>query len=326
MRKTAAALTALLCLSPALALAAEKPAHPSPTARSDEAGQQDKATTPKGADDLEAVKPPVAETASVSHGSVTVNGRAIAYTATAGTVTIRDDEGKPTASMFYVAYTADGARHNPNRPVTFFYNGGPGSSSMWLHLGSLAPVRVFTDAPNPSRNAPFNLGPNPDSLIDKSDLVFVDAIGTGYSRPLGDAKGTQFWGVDQDADAFARGIQRYLSINDRWNSPKFLFGESYGTTRSGALAYQLQDRGVQLNGVVLLSSILNYGIRTPGFDNLYVTYLPSYAATAWYHNRLQNKPADLEAFLREVRGYARGPYLAALAKGQDITPQELDAV
>ena len=197
---------------------------------------------------------------------------------------------------------------------------------MWLHLGSFAPVRVTTDAPQPSRAAPFGLVNNNESLLDKTDLVFIDAVGTGYSRPLGDVKGSSFWGVDQDADAFARGVMRYLTLNDRWSSPKFLFGESYGTTRSAALAYQLQDRGVQLNGVVLLSSILNYGIRNAGFDQLYVTYLPSYAATAWYHHRLANRPADLPAFLREVREYARGPYMSALAKGQDISPQETDAV
>ena len=154
--------------------------------------------------------------------------------------------------------------------------------------------------------------------------MFLDAIGAGYSRPLGDAKGAAFWGVDQDIDAFARGIQRYVTINNRWNSPKFIFGESYGTTRSAGLAYALQERGLQLNGVLILSSILNYGVRDAGFDHIYVTYLPSYAATAAYHKKIA-APADLAAFLAEVRDWASGPYRVALAKGSNISDAELDA-
>jgi carboxypeptidase C (cathepsin A) len=269
---------------------------------------------------------PIHEVARATHHVWSAGGHALPYTATAGTLTLRDDEGKPIASMFYVAYVADHGHGDSRRPVTFFYNGGPGSSTLWLHMGSLGPVRIHTDSPQATRNAPFDLEPNQYSLIDKSDLVFLDAIGTGFSRPLGDTKLEAFWGVDQDIDAFTRGIQRYLTINDRWNSPKFLFGESYGTTRSAGLAYALQDHGIQLNGVTLLSSILNYGIRQPGYDQTYIAYLPSYAATAWYHNRIPNRPADLQAFLTEVRTYARGPYAAALAKGQDISPEEKAAV
>ena len=149
--------------------------------------------------------------------------------------------------------------------MTFLYNGGPGSSTLWLHMGSLGPVPVLTDSPQPTHNAPYDLANNNDSLLDKSDLVFLDAIGAGFSRPLGDTKLAAFWGTDQDIDAFARGIERYLTINGRWNAPKFLFGESYGTTRSAGLSYRLQQDGVQLNGVILLSSILNYGAAS-GFD------------------------------------------------------------
>ena len=247
----------------------------------------------------------------------------IKYTATAGTLTVRDDQGKPTGSYFYTAYTVPGASR---RPVTFFYNGGPGSATVWLHMGSFGPMRVRTGNPEIIRPAPFGFGPNPDTILDKTDIVFIDMMGAGYSRALGEAKEKDFWGVDQDVDGFARAITRYITKNSRWNSPKFLFGESYGTLRSGALAYQLQDRGVALNGVVLLSSILNYGVRQPGYDQIYLTYLPSYAATAWYHNRLQNRPADLRAFLDEVRAYASGPYASALAKGQNISPAERDAV
>ncbi len=269
---------------------------------------------------------PIHEQSQNTHHVWTAGGHAIPYTATAGTLTIRDDEGKPIASMFYVAYVADHGKGDTRRPVTFFYNGGPGSSTLWLHMGSLGPVRIHTDSPQATRSAPFDLEPNEYSLIDKSDLIFLDAIGTGFSRPLGDTKTSDFWGVDQDLDAFTRGIARYVTANDRWNSPKFLFGESYGTTRSAGLSYMLQDHGVQLNGVTLLSSILNYGIRQPGYDQTYIAYLPSFAATAWYHNRLQNRPADLPAFLAEVRAWAQGPYSAALAKGQDLSVAERDTI
>jgi carboxypeptidase C (cathepsin A) len=264
--------------------------------------------------DYDIATAPIVEIRKVSHHQIVIGGKTIAYTATAGTLTIRDDDGKPTASVFYVAYTAG----DPRRPVTFLYNGGPGSSSVWLHMGSIGPVRVRTDSPAATHNAPFDLEPNGDSLLDRSDLVFVDAIGAGFSRPLGDTKLAAFWGTDPDIDAFAHAIERYLTINDRWNSPKFIFGESYGTTRSAGLSYKLQEDGVQLNGVILLSSILNYGRRDPGFDQEVINYLPSYAAIAAYHHRLSTDPTDVAAFLREVREWARGPYALALAKGQDL--------
>ena len=269
---------------------------------------------------------PIDEQAKVTAHTVTIAGRPLPYHATAGTLTIRDINGKPTGSIFYVAYTADGAKDVRKRPVTFFYNGGPGSASLWLHLGSLGPMRIQTANPEYIKPAPYDFGPNPDTLLDASDLVFIDAMSTGYSRPLGDAKDSDFFGVDQDADTFAKAIIRYLTINGRWNSPKFLFGESYGTTRSGALAYQLEDRGVALNGVVILSSILNYGIRQPGFDQLYIGYLPSFAATAWYHNRVSNRPAELATFVQQARDFAVGPYASALAKGALISPQEADDI
>jgi carboxypeptidase C (cathepsin A) len=276
--------------------------------------------------DADIATAPVKEQRSVTHHTVTIDGKAIAYEATAGTLTLRDDQGKPIASMFYVAYVADHGKGDAHRPVTFFYNGGPGSASLWLHMGSFGPVRVHTASPDATGNAPFELTNNNESLLDKTDMVFLDAIGAGYSRPLGETKGDKFWGVDQDIDAFARGIKRYLSNNNRWNSPKYLFGESYGTTRSAGLSYALQEQGVQLNGVMLLSSILNYSIRAPGYDRLYAGYVPSYAAAAWYHNKLGNKPADLPAYLAEVRAWANGPYLTALTKGDDLPPQEEAAI
>lgn len=265
---------------------------------------------------------PITEKSQTTSHAVTIKGQKIDYKATAGTLTIRDEDGKPTASVFYVAYTAKPGTH---RPVTFLYNGGPGSASLWLHMGSFGPVRVRTTSPDATGPAPYTYGPNDESLLDKTDLVFIDAIGTGYSRQLGDTKPETFWGVDQDSDAFARAIKRYVTLNERWNSPKFLFGESYGTTRSANLVNVLQNQGMDFNGVILLSSILNYGIEQPGYDIGYVAYLPSYAATAWYHDKLKTKPADLAAFVDEVRAFAAGPYSAALAKGHNISDAERDA-
>jgi carboxypeptidase C (cathepsin A) len=264
------------------------------------------------------VKAPVAEQAvATSHVAETARGP-IRYTATAGTLTIRDDEGKPIASMFYVAYTADGVKDYAHRPLTFFYNGGPGSSTVWLHMGSFAPMRVQTGSPEYIRPAPYAFGPNRDTLLDKTDMVFLDMIGAGYSRALGDKKDKDFWGVDQDVDAFARGIQRYLTRNARWMSPKVIFGESYGTTRSGALSYALQDRGIALNGVVILSSILNYGVRQPGFDRVYISYIPSFAATAWYHHKMANPPTTVEEAVAQARAFAAGPFASALAQGSAL--------
>jgi carboxypeptidase C (cathepsin A) len=310
-----------------------EPGHPAIGARrgaADEPGSsQVKSDTDRRAErarsekltDADIATAPIEEVRKVTRHSGVIGGRTMAYTATAGTLTIRDDEGKPTASVFYVAYTAGDGR-DARRPVTFLYNGGPGSSTVWLHMGSIGPVRVRTDSPGATHNAPFDLAANNDSLLDKSDLVFIDAIGAGFSRPLGDTKLAAFWGTDPDIDAFARAIERYLTVNGRWNSPKFIFGESYGTTRSAGLSYKLQQDGVQLNGVILLSSILNYGRRDPGFDQELVNYLPSYAAAAAYHNRLASPPGDLQAFLREVRDWARGPYVLALGKGQDLSDAE----
>jgi carboxypeptidase C (cathepsin A) len=268
---------------------------------------------------------PVQERTVSTRHSAAVDGRTIPYTATAGTLTIRDDAGKPTGSIFYTADTVDGVAGS-HRPVMFFYNGGPGSASLWLRMGSFGPERVQTVNAQYLKPAPFNFGANPDTLLGSTDLVFIDAPGTGYSRALGDAKYSDFYGVDQDADAFARAIIRYITKFDRWGSPKFLFGESYGTTRSGALAYQLQDRGVALNGVILLSSIMNYGRRQPGLDRDYLNYIPSYATTAWYHHKMANPPATVAQAAAEARAFAEGPYAAALEKGQTISKQEEDQI
>lgn len=275
---------------------------------------------------VDKVEASAVEDAQIHKDSVTTaKGRKIAYTATAGHLTLRQDDGEATGSMFYVAYVADGANKG-QRPVTFIFNGGPGSSTMWLHMGSFGPVRVDTPTPTAYPAAPFPVAKNPLTLLDQSDLVFIDAMGTGLSRPLGKHKAEEFWGVDNDLKAYTQTIVRYLSKNDRWNSPKFLMGESYGTLRAAGLSLSLQKAGAQLNGVILVSSILNYGARQPGFDIDEVRMLPSYAATAWYHNRLPNRTATLEPFLTEVRNWARGPYLTALAQGNALPVAERAAI
>jgi carboxypeptidase C (cathepsin A) len=268
---------------------------------------------------------PPERTAATKH-DLPLDGKTLHYTATAGTLLIRDGEDEhPYGSMFYVAYTLDGADAN-TRPVTFLYNGGPGSSTIWLHMGSVGPMRVVTDSPKATGPAPYRLVPNQYSLLDKTDLVFIDAPLTGFSRAVGKGTPKDFAGVDQDLKAFDKFVQRWITVNQRWNSPKYLFGESYGTTRSAGLADSLQGNGISLNGVILLSSILNYYVGAPGLDTEYIGNLPSYAAIAWYHNRLKNKPADLKPFLNEVRDFARGPYAAALAQGDQLPSTQADAI
>lgn len=266
-----------------------------------------------------------AERSSVTQHTLVLNGQTIHYTATAGNLLIRDNKNKPNGSIFYVAYTEDGASPQ-TRPVTFLYNGGPGSSTLWLHMGSFGPMRIETASPQATPPPPYHLVPNQYSLLDKSDLVFIDAMGTGFSRPVGTGTLKDFLGVDEDVRAFNKFIARYLTVNKRWNSPKFLIGESYGTTRSAALSYSLQQSGISLNGVVLISSVLNYNDGAPGSDMDYIGTLPSFAAIAWYHNKLPNKPADLKAFLQQVRAYASGPYAEALWQGQKLSPTQEDEV
>ena len=202
--------------------------------------------------------------------------------------------------MFYVAYIKRDAKAE-DRPITFFYNGGPGSSTVWLHMGSLGPKHVVTSGDQHLPAAPYKLVDNANSLIDVSDLVFIDAPGTGFGRLIGKDAEKAFWGVDQDAGAFARFIARFITKFGRWNSPKFVFGESYGTTRSAVLSPMLEDRqNIDLNGVILLSQIFNFTAdidsanSNPGIDLPYVLSLPTYAATAWYHKKSSPQPASLE--------------------------------
>ncbi len=274
-------------------------------------------------DDSASIPP---ETHSVTQHDLTLEGRTIHYTATAETLLVRDNDDKPYGSFFAVAYTESGVTDPKTRPITFVYNGGPGSASFWLHMGSIGPARVFIEGTQAAGAAPYRVVENQYSLLDKTDLVFIDAIGTGFSRPVGRATERDFAGTDQDVRSFQRFISRYLTVTQRWNSPKYLIGESYGTVRSAGLADALEKEGIALNGVVLISSILNYGIQLPGFDEPFIGDLPTYAAIAYYHNKLTQKPANLKSFLNEVRSFARGPYAEALSQGDRLSPEQTDAI
>ncbi|HZT70622.1 MAG TPA: peptidase S10 [Terriglobia bacterium] len=282
-----------------------------------------------------------------TRGSVTVGGRVIDYDAYAGTLVVHSlspDEAEeesevettrgpqPEASMFYVAYFKTGEKPD-SRPLTFLYNGGPGSSTVWLHMGAFGPRRVVTADNTHTPPAPYRVVNNNYSLLDVSDLVFVDAPGTGFSRIEGKDAKKAFYGVDQDARAFADFIVQFLSKYGRWNSPKYLFGESYGTTRSAVLANLLEtDHDIDLNGVILLSQILNFDLsvdgpdNNPGIDLPYELALPTYAATAWYHHKLPNAPSDLQALLTEVEHFAMTDYAEALEQGSALPPEQRRAI
>jgi carboxypeptidase C (cathepsin A) len=282
----------------------------------------------------------------VTQGSVQIGGKAFAYQAEAGILVVHvkdplDDDAPPPkedrngppppqppeASMSYVAYFK-GDKEDAHRPITFLFNGGPGSSTVWLHMGAFGPKRVVTADDTHSPAAPYRLIDNEYSLLDASDLVFVDAPGTGFSHLRGADKEKAFYGIDQDAHAFANFIVEFLSRHNRWNSPKYLFGESYGTTRSAALSNILQsEKSLDLNGVILLSQILNFDDSVdgpqfnPGIDLPYALALPTYAATAWYHHKLANPPATLEPLLKEVEAFAMSDYLQALAAGSTLSAE-----
>jgi carboxypeptidase C (cathepsin A) len=310
----------------------------------------------KKADATEKASPNEATT----EGTLDVGGQHISYSAVAGTITVGatdpDDaqlgmDGKPlpgsqlaisapkeakdappVARMFYVAYFKKDAKAE-DRPLTFFYNGGPGSSTVWLHMGSLGPKHVVTSGDTHLPAAPYKLVANANSLLDVSDLVFIDAPGTGFGKLIGKDADKAFWGVDEDGGAFARFIARFITKYSRWNSPKFIFGESYGTTRSAVLVKMLGDRqNIDLNGVILLSQVFNFttfidgASSNPGIDLSYVLALPTYAATAWYHKKVSPQPAALDPFLKEVEDFAVGPYSRALALGTDLPDAEKQSV
>jgi carboxypeptidase C (cathepsin A) len=249
------------------------------------------------------------------------------YSVTAEEIYLRDAEDKPTASFFTISYALDGVKDKDQRPLTFIFNGGPGSSSIWLHLGLVGPriIDVPSDASSPA-GPPYKLRDNPHTLLRATDLVFVDPVGTGFSKALGEKKNEDFWGFDQDADSVAEFIRTFIGQHGRWNSPKFVLGESYGGIRSSLLVPRLQqDMHIHLNGVILISPAINM-LTLPfvvaGNDLPNATHLPALAATAYYHHKLPDSWPDLKTLLAEVEAYAGGEYLQALFRGDTLSPEE----
>ncbi|HET7789387.1 MAG TPA: hypothetical protein VFK78_01170 [Gemmatimonadales bacterium] len=272
---------------------------------------------------------PAVETLSTTQHTIIIDGKPVAYTARAGTMVLRDSLGKPKATVFYISYTRDQADVT-TRPVTFFFNGGPGSASIWLDMGIMSPKHPEMGPGGQEPPPPYNLVDNPYSPLDATDLVQVDAMMTGYSRPAPGVKATDFTGAVNDIKMFGEFIRDYLDRYGRWQSPKYLFGESYGTFRSAGLATELQEsEGIELNGIMLLGTVLDFQnlSQVPSNDIGYATFLPTYTATAWYHKKL---PADLQQLplaqvAQQARDYAFGDYLSTLAKGNTLTEAERSA-
>lgn len=261
-----------------------------------------------------------------SKQSVTIDGKVISLNTKAGTMELKDENNKPIALFGFTAYF----KENPekNRPIVFAYNGGPGSSSYWLHMGIMGPKRIVVNDPNYNQAAPYELVNNEFSILDIADVVMMDPVGTGLSMPIGDAKGSDFWGVDQDIRSISLFIMQFLKAHDRLNSPKYILGESYGTFRNAGVMSYLLDRGYALNGVIMVSAV--FDLRTlffaPNEDLSHVVYLPTMAATSWYHNKVANKGSDLPAFVQEVRNFTEKQYAPALFKGNRIAEEEKSAV
>ncbi len=261
----------------------------------------------------------------VTHHELRLGARLLKYTVTTGLMPLRDDQGEIEARVFYMAYALERSGGPETRPLMFSFNGGPGSASVWLHLGALGPRRVHMEADGSMPAPPYRLVDNEHTWLDLTDLVFIDPVGTGYSRPAKPELGKKFWSLKGDLESVGEFIRLYLTRHERWASPLFLVGESYGTTRAAGLAGLLIDRGIAFNGIVLVSSILNFQTArfTPGNDLPYPLFLPTYAATAHYHKALSaDLQGDLSATLREVEAWAAGPYTQALAKGDRLSAQE----
>jgi carboxypeptidase C (cathepsin A) len=270
---------------------------------------------------------PEAKVFTTQH-TIRLGGQDIRYTATAGTMLMKNDKDKPIALFGFTAYVRDEGDKR-TRPVLFAYNGGPGSASMWLHMGILGPQRTLLDDAAFTTEGPFRRVPNEFSVLDRADLVMIDPVGTGYARPVGKGKGKDFWGVDQDIDSVSKFIVKWLGENGRWQSPKYILGESYGGIRTGGVSYALLSKhNVALNGVVLVSPYMDLAGGSAGMhlDVPYVNYLPAYAATAWYHDALADKPADLRAFLKEAEAFAHDTYAPVLLKGHRASAEERKAV
>ena len=264
----------------------------------------------------------------VTHHEITVDGKLLKYSATTGRLPIKRGDGKIEAQMFFVAYTLDG-QDAANRPLTFAFNGGPGSSTIWLHMGALGPRKVVLQPEGFMPPAPYHIEDNPYTLLDKTDLVMIDAIGTGFSRAADAEMFKKFWGVRGDIEAFSEFIRLYITRNERWSSPLYILGESYGTTRAAGIAGYLADQGISFNGITLLSMVLNFQTLEDNKtnDEPYIFLLPSFTMIAGYHHKL---PADLAQDMTKAREesekFATGDYARALAKGDALTPEERQKV
>jgi len=291
------------------------------------AAQEAKDAKPADVKAADAAKPPEApkEESSVTDHAIRIGEQTINYKATASTTLLKDDKGEPTALIYSTAYTRSDVKDPSQRPIAFIYNGGPGSASIWLHMGAFGPRRVVTENAAPTPPAPYKLADNTESLLDKTDMVFIDPVGTGFSHAVGKAQDKDFWGIDQDVKSLAQFIVTYVNRNNRWNSPKFLIGESYGTFRSVALGNYLQTAdGMYVNGIVLISSVIDASSLSfaAGDDRSYIFYVPTYAAAAYYYKQVKNPPADMATFVDSARQFASTEYAAALMKGSNLSQAE----
>jgi len=267
---------------------------------------------------------PEAERWETQH-TMTLNGQRLSYQAVVGSVILSDDEEVPSGELFYTAYTRTDAPNARERPVVFAYNGGPGSASFWLHMGIMGPKRVVTPNVGAQAPPPYPLEDNQYTLLDIADIVMIDPIGTGFSRPLGDMPGSEFWGVDEDAASLTQFIRRWLSQNERWNAPRYLLGESYGTTRSAVLAGHLQQANIDVNGIILVSAVLDFNtiLFPDGADVPFIVNVPSYAVTAAYLDALPGgTPSDLNAFMNEVESWSLTDYATTLLAGSAVDPSQ----
>jgi len=289
------------------------------------------APAPAPAPSAEAKTPPPAEEKPVvTHHEIRVGDRVLKYTATTGMMPLKDAAGTVEGNIFFVAYTLDGAAPNAQRPLTFAFNGGPGAGSLWLHIGCIGPRRVRMQDNGGMPAPPYHMDDNQDTWLDQTDLVFIDPIGTGFSRAAKPEFNSKFFGLNGDIESVGQFIRLYLTEYERWSSPLFLAGESYGTTRAAGLAGYLVDHGIAFNGIALISTVLNFQTLEFGRGNdlPYVLHLPTYAATAWYHKKLNAdvEQMSLPAFMDEVEKWAAGDYTSSLQKGDSLTPGERQAV
>jgi carboxypeptidase C (cathepsin A) len=295
------------------------------------AQDQPKPDKPADAKGAAAAEKPPEPAKFVRQHKMKIGGADFAYTTTSEEIFLKDGDGKNTATFFTIAYTKDGVAHPEDRPITFVFNGGPGSASVWLHFGLVGPkvIDIPSDAADPG-GPPYKLRDNGSTILRATDLVFVDPVGTGYSHAMGDKKNEDFWGYDEDADSVAEFIRTFITTHDRWNSPKYILGESYGGIRSALLVPRLQGNlNIGLNGIVLISPALNMGTLpfvTQGNDLTYATHLPALAASAYYHHKLPGQWKDRETLLREVEKFASTDYLLALFQGDKLPKAEKERI